>query len=260
MVGVCAPDLRCVRFNEMPVRTGSPACEAIRVWQTHTMNKSLFAHWRASFLTGLIIVLPALISIGVLVWLFGSLTSVTDKLLFFLEFFLSPKAIYVNGHSGPILWHWSLLAFLLAVSLVSAVGLAARNFFGRKLIEWVDALLLQVPLLNRIYGATKQINEALTSGRKESFKTVVAIEFPHPGTYSIGFLTSEEQGEAQMRLNKKLLCVFVPTTPNPTSGFMMLVPEEKVTKLEMSVADGIKFIISLGAVSPSFLPSVPAKL
>ncbi len=223
------------------------------------MNKSLFARWRASFLTGLVIVLPALISIGALVWLFGSLTSITDKLLFFLEFFLPQKAIYANGQSGPILWYWSLIAFLFAVALISLVGLGARNYFGRKMIEWVDTLLLQVPFLNRIYGATKQVNEALTSGKKESFKTVVVIEFPHPGMFSIGFLTSEEQGEAQMRLNQRLLCVFVPTTPNPTSGFMVLVPEDKVTKLEMSVADGIKYVISLGAVAPLFAPPGSAK-
>ena len=216
------------------------------------MSKSLFGRWRASFLTGLVIVLPAVISVGALVWLFGSLTNVTDRLLFFLPYFLKPQWIYVNGESGAMFWYWSLLALLLAIGFISAVGVAARNYFGKKMIEWVDRALLHVPFLNRIYGATKQVNEALTSGNKESFKTVVVIEYPHPGTYSLGFLTSEEQGEAQARIGEKLLCVFVPTTPNPTSGFLLLVPEKKVTKLEMSVADGIKYIISLGAVAPEY--------
>jgi uncharacterized membrane protein len=216
------------------------------------VRKSLVARWRSNFLTGLVIVLPAVISIGVLVWLFGSLTNITDRLLFFLKYFLDPKRIYVNGESGSMFWYWSLLAFLLTIGLICAVGVAARNYIGKKIIEWMDAALLQVPFLNKIYGATKQVNDALTSGDKNSFKTVVMIEFPHPGTYSIGFITSEQTAEPQIKIKEKLICVFVPTTPNPTSGFLVLVPENKVTRLEMSVADGIKYIISLGAIAPDF--------
>ena len=216
------------------------------------MRKSFVARWRSNFLTGLVIVLPAVISIGALVWLFGSLTNITDRLLFFLKFVLEPKRIYVNGESGPMLWYWSFLAFLLAVGLICAVGVAARHYIGKKIIEWMDAALLQVPFLNKIYGATKQVNDALTSGDKNSFKTVVMIEFPHPGTYAVGFITSEQRAEPQVKANQNLVCVFVPTTPNPTSGFLVLVPEEKVTRLEMSVADGVKYIISLGAIAPNF--------
>ena len=214
------------------------------------MNKSLLAQFRANFLTGLVVVLPAVISIGALVWFFGSVFNVTDKLLFFLGFFLQDKWIYANGATGPMSWYWRVLAFALAVALICAVGVAARNYFGRKMIEWVDSALMHVPFLNKIYGATKQVNEALTSGNRESFKTLVVVEFPQPGTYSMGFLTSEEQSEAGAKLKEKLLCVFVPTTPNPTSGFLLLVPENKVTRLEMSVADGLKYIISLGALAP----------
>lgn len=221
------------------------------------MKKSLLAHWRANFIAGLIIVLPALVSIGVLLWLFGSLTNITDRLLFFLRYLPTDyqKYIYKDGISGPMFWYWSLLAFILAVLLICGVGVAARNYFGRKMIEWVDAALMQVPFLNKIYGATKQVNEALTSGKKESFKTVVVIEFPHPGTYSLGFLTSEEHAEVQAKTGKKLVGVFVPTTPNPTSGFLILVPEDKVTKLEMSVADGLKYIVSLGSIAPPYTPT-----
>jgi uncharacterized membrane protein len=219
------------------------------------VRKSFVARWRSNFLTGLVIVLPAVISIGALVWLFGSLTNITDRLLFFLKYFLDPKRIYVNGESGPMFWHWSLLAFLLAICLICAVGVAARNYIGKKIIEWMDTALLQVPFLNKIYGATKQVNDALTSGDKNSFKTVVMIEFPHPGTYAIGFITSEHRAEPQVKAGQNLVCVFVPTTPNPTSGFLVLVPEKKVTRLEMSVADGVKYIISLGAIAPIFTPS-----
>jgi uncharacterized membrane protein len=106
-----------------------------------------------------------------------------------------------------------------------------------------------VPLLNKVYGAIKQLNEAF-SGNKNSFKTVVLVEFPGPGNYSVGFLTNEAQGEAQKKSGKNLMAVFIPTTPNPTSGFLILAPEEKITKLDMSVADGIKYIVSLGSIAP----------
>jgi len=213
------------------------------------VKKSLLARWRANFFTGLIIILPGLISFGLLFWLFGSVTNVTDKLLFFLKYRLDPKYIYQNGTSGPMIWYWSWLAVILAVILICLVGLAARNYFGKKLIEWADTGLMHIPLLNKIYGATKQVNDALVTGNKNSFKTVVLIQFPHPGSYSLGFLTSED---AEIRVNpdEKLVCVFVPTTPNPTSGFLMLVPDAKVTRLKMSVADGLKYIISLGALAP----------
>ncbi len=210
------------------------------------MNKSLLAQFRANFLTGLAVVLPAVISIGALIWLFGTVAFFTDTLLFFL-----PQQLTHRNHGeGPMYWYWSLVAFALAIALICAVGVSARHYFGRKMIEWVDRAILHVPFLNKIYGATKQVNEALTSGNRESFKTVVVIEFPHPGSYSMGFLTSEEQAEAAVKVKEKLVCVFVPTTPNPTSGFLLLVPEHKVTRLEMSVADGIKYIISLGAIAP----------
>lgn len=215
------------------------------------MKKSLLARWRANFFTGLIIILPGLISFGVLFWLFGSVTNVTDKLLFFLKYSLDQKYVYLNGASGPLLWYWSWLAIVLAVILICLVGLAARNYFGKKLIEWLETALMHIPLLNKIYGATKQVNDALVTGNKNSFKTVVMIQFPHPGSYSLGFLTSED-AELRVNPNEKLVCVFVPTTPNPTSGFLMLVPDEKVIRLKMSVADGLKYIISLGAIAPEF--------
>ena len=152
-----------------------------------------------------------------------------------------------------VLRRLALLAVtLFAVSVICGFGLLARNYIGKKMIEWMDRALLQVPFLNKIYGATKQVNEALTSGDKNSFKTVAMIEFPHPGSYAIGFITSEQRAEPQIKSGQNLVCVFIPTTPNPTSGFLVLVPESKVTKLEMSVADGIKYIISLGAIAPSF--------
>ena len=214
------------------------------------MKKDHFIRWRANFLAGLAIVLPAVVSVAVIFWLFFTISSVTDTLLIFIpRQFTHEDAGGVPG-GGRMHWYWSMIALLLAVLLTAIVGLLARNYLGKKIIEVVDGSLLRVPLLNKIYGATKQVNEAFTSGSKTSFKTVVMVEFPHPGTYSVGFFTGEVHEEMLKKIHKKLVCVFIPTTPNPTSGFLVLVPEEEVIRLDMSVTEGVKFIISLGSISP----------
>jgi len=217
------------------------------------VKKSLFARWRASFLTGLFIVLPGIITLAVVKWFFGTVSSFTDALLFFLPHFLDPKAVYENGEGGPMFWYWSLLALVLAAVLIALVGVLARYYIGKRIIEWLDSLMMHVPFLNKFYAAIKQVNEAF-AGNKNSFKTVVLVEFPREGIYSVGFITNEQHGEVQQKTREKVVCVFVPTTPNPTSGFLILVPEEKVTKLDMTVADGIKYIVSLGSISPGLTP------
>ena len=122
----------------------------------------------------------------------------------------------------------------------------------------MDSALLRIPLLNKIYSATKQVNDAFSSTNKTAFRTVVLVEFPHAGVYSIGFITSDQQGEVQAKTGQKVVCVFVPATPNPTSGFLLMVPEDKVIKLDMSVPDAIKYVISLGAILPG-IPPLPAR-
>ena len=209
-------------------------------------QKSFLARWRANFVTGLFIVLPGVISISVLVWLFFTLFNITDTLLIFI-----PKSItHRNNGDGTMYWYWSLVALMVAVLLISAAGGLARNYFGKKMIEWVDRTMMHVPFLNKIYAATKQVNEAFTTSKKGSFKTVVLVEFPREGMHSIGFLTNEQHNEVQQKARGKAVCVFVQTTPNPTSGFLILVPEEKVIKLDMSVAEGIKYVVSLGSIFP----------
>ena len=218
------------------------------------MRKTFFARWRASFLTGLAVTLPALLTLAAVKWLFGTISSFTDTLLFFLKYcHLDSKDIYENGQSGSMFWYWSLLALVLAIILISSVGVLARYYIGKRIIEWLDVAMMNVPFLNKIYGAIKQLNDAF-SGNKNSFKTVVLVEFPREGMYSVGFLTSEQRAEVQQKTKEKVVAVFIPTTPNPTSGFLVLVPEDKVTKLDMSVADGIKYIISLGSIAPENLP------
>ena len=210
------------------------------------MNNNILARWQANFWAGLAIILPGVVSIALLVWLFGTVATITDILLIFVPRHLTHQ----SGGSGPMYWYWSLVALVLAVFLIGLVGLLARNYFGKRIIKWVDTTLLRVPLLNKIYSGTKQINEAFSTSNKNAFRTVVLVEFPRPGVYTLGFITSEQHPEVLARADEKLICVFVPTTPNPTGGYLLLVPEEKVTKLSMSVGDGIKYIISLGSIVP----------
>jgi len=214
------------------------------------VNNRLLARWRGNFLTGLAVLLPTVVTLAVIKWLFGTVSSLTDLLLFFL-----PQSIthQDRGH-GPTSWYWSLAAFILAIALVSVAGLLARYYIGKRVLAWLDTTMLRVPLLNKIYGTIKQVNDAFSTGSKTAFKTVVLVEFPRPGMYSLGFLTSENHEAIQIRTEEKVVGVFIPTTPNPTSGFLVLLAEDKVTKLDMSVADGIKYIISLGALTPSYTP------
>src|SRR5947208_15118768 len=127
------------------------------------------------------------------------------------------------------------------------------------MMKWFELGLFGVPLLTKIYGATKQVNDAFSSSNKNAFRTVVLVEFPRPGVYTIAFITSEQHAEVEARTGQKVVCVFVPTTPNPTSGFLLIVPEEKVIKLDMSVPDGIKYVISLGSIIPEYTPTVRGK-
>ena len=217
------------------------------------MKKSLFARWRASFFTGLAIVLPGVITLAVVKWFFGTVSSMTDLLLFFL-----PKSLtHENDGVGPMFWYWSLLALLLAVGIITMAGLLTRYYMGKRMIAWADSLMLRVPVLNKIYGTIKQVDEAFKSNKKSSFKTVVLVEYPREGIFSVGFITSEEENEIQKKTGKKCVCVFIPTTPIPTGGFLIVVPEEEVIKLDMSVADGFKYIISLGALSQEY--TLPGK-
>lgn len=213
-----------------------------------------FARWRANFYAGLAIVLPAVITIAIVKWLFGTVSNITDPLLFFLP------ASWTHRPDGTMLWWWSASALLLAVALISFIGRMARNYIGRKLIQSIDLALLRVPFMNKIYGAIKQVNEAFTSSHKSSFKQVVLVEFPGPGSYAVGFLTGAQPAEVQSKLHGNMLSVFVPTTPNPTGGFVLLVPEPQITRLDMSVADGLKYILSLGSVAPEPLPEPIAAL
>ena len=205
--------------------------------------KKFLGYGRADFLAGLAVVLPVAVSIAVAIWLFGTVSHFTDALLL-----LVPE----EWIEGPLRLYGSVFALLVAMLLIGLVGRLSRYYFGKKLIQGVDTVLMRVPLLSKMYLALKQIHEAFTSSKAASFKQVVLVEFPRPGLYSIGFVTGAQNAEVQAKTQKRLLGVFVPAPPL-TSGSIVLVPETDVVKLEMSVADGIKFIMSLGSVSPAYL-------
>jgi uncharacterized membrane protein len=207
--------------------------------------KKLLSHGRADFLAGVAVVLPVAVSVAVVIWLFGAISNATDSLLL-----LAPKDWIRNGE-GSLHLYSRILALLVGLLLIGLVGRIERYYFGKKLIRAFDVILLRVPLLRKLYRGVKQINEAFTSSKASSFKQVVLVEFPRPGLYSLGFITGLNNPEAQTKTQKTLLCVFVPTPPL-TSGSIVLVPETDVVKLTMSVSDGLKFIMSLGSVSPAY--------
>lgn len=209
-------------------------------------ENKLSARWRADFFTGLAIVLPGVISVGILYWLFTFISSKTDTLVLFLPKSWTHERL-PNGDYGQLYWYWSTVALLVTLVLIGLIGRYGRNYFGKKTIEWTDHVMMRVPLLNKIYGTVKQVNESFHSN-KSSFKQVVLVSFPHARSRSLAFVTGEQKGLGP----EKLISVFIPTTPNPTSGFLLLLPESEVTKLDISVAEGIKFIISLGAISPDY--------
>ncbi|MBI2927498.1 MAG: DUF502 domain-containing protein [Verrucomicrobia bacterium] len=202
---------------------------------------------RTGFLTGLAVVFPALISIAIVVWLFGVLSHFTDTLLVFLPAEWTHER---QGHGPPRLY-WSLIALLLALLLVALLGKVARYYLGKKLLHLLDVVFLRVPLLNKVYGALKQVDEAFRSPDKSSFTQVVLVQFPRPGLYSVGLTTGAQSGELQERTGDRTLRVFVPETPNPTAGFLVLAPGRELVKLDMTVTEAIRFVMSLGAAAPT---------
>lgn len=217
------------------------------------MQKRFAARARTNLLTGLAVTLPVVVSIAVVVWLFGTVANFTDSLLFFLPRTLTHR----DAGQGPVLWYWSIAALGLGVLLLCMIGQLTRYYLGKQLLQMLDAVLLQVPLLNKVYSTLKQVNEAFSASDKSSFQQVVLVEFPRPGVHAVGFVTNAEHAPVEQPSQRKMISVFVPTTPNPTGGFLLILPEDEVVKVDMSVAEGIKYIISLGALTPDLRRPLP---
>ncbi len=195
---------------------------------------------RNSFFAGLLVVVPVAASVLILI---GVFTWVTD--------FMLPGRLRQQMFT-PL---YRVIALVVFVTFTTAVGWITRLVVGKRMVSATEAIIGRVPLLNKTYGFMKEISQTLLSGRKTMFQRVVLVEFPRPGIYSIGFVTSETGGEAQAKTKETVINVFVPTTPNPTSGFLVLVPRGQLIELGMSVAEGMKLVISGGAVVPPFTPT-----
>lgn len=142
------------------------------------------------------------------------------------------------------------LGLILVVIIVLAVGVLTRNFVGSKMIHLGEKIVDRIPLARVLYVGVKQLMEALILQKTKAFQKAALIEYPRRGIYAIAFITGESQGEVQQSTEKKMINVFVPTTPNPTSGFYILIPEDEIKILDMSVEEAFKLIVSGGIISP----------
>jgi uncharacterized membrane protein len=187
---------------------------------------------------------------GLLVWVPLGVTIIVIKLFVdLLDGFLEilPEAWQPDQLLGI---HIPGLGIVLVTLFMLLTGVLVRNLFGRQLIRLGEHLLDRIPLVRSIYGAVKQITESLFSGSGKSFRKVVLVRYPHPSSWTLAFQTGDGSPEARAKTGRRLVSVFVPTTPNPTSGFFLMVPEDEIIELEMSVDDGLKMLLSVGVVVP----------
>jgi len=152
------------------------------------------------------------------------------------------------------------LGILLTGVVVFFTGMLAANLVGRRLFKLWDGILHRIPLVRSIYGGAKNFTEVLLGNTGQSFKQVVLVEYPRKGIYSIGFITGMDLAEVQMRTAEEVVCVFMPTTPNPTSGFIIMVPRRDLILLDMDVEAAVKMVVSLGVVVPQWDPRKAAEL
>ena len=200
--------------------------------------KRLRTSLKNCFLTGLLVILPISITVYV-IWI---LIRGMDAILKYIPAKYLPET-YLQIHIPG-------LGLILVVILVFVVGLLTRNFIGRKIVHLGENIVDRIPLVRILYTGVKQLLEPLFLQKTNGFKRVALIEYPRRGVHVIGFVTGESKGEVQNKTSKNMMNVFVPTTPNPTSGFYILIPEDEVVSLNMSVEDAFKLIISGGIVSP----------
>lgn len=187
---------------------------------------------RRYFLTGLVALLPVGLSAFVLWRVFSAL----DRLLG--QFFEMLLGFRVPG-----------AGFVALLLVILGIGAVAHNFVGRRLIRLVEDLVIRIPVVRWIYRTTKELSSAVLQESSTSFRKVVFVEFPYRGVYSIGFQTSDSASEVSKLTGKRLISVFIPTAPNPMTGYVILYPEEEVVPLPMSVDDGLRFVLSAGALS-----------
>ena len=208
----------------------------------------MFRSIRTAFITGLLILLPLGVTAFTVGFVLDRIGNPASELFF--------RFIDTNIRELPTIGiSLQIVSLLIVVSIITILGYFSRIFIGQLLFNFFERILGKVPLINLIYNTVKQIVDTFTQQQKAVFQEVVLIEYPRKGVYAIGFLTNRAKGEIQALTGEELVNVFVPTTPNPTSGFLLMLPKESVVSMQMSISDGMKLIISGGAVVPPYDPN-----
>jgi uncharacterized membrane protein len=191
-------------------------------------------HLRKHFITGLLIWIP----LGITLWVLGVIISTMDLTLNVLPTDWRP-GVYIPG-----------LGLVLSLAVVYLTGVAASNFLGRRLLGIWEGILHRIPVVNSIYGGVKQVSDTLFRPGGQAFRKALLVQYPRQGSWTIAFLTGAPSGEVSAQLRGDFISVYVPTTPNPTSGFFLMMPRTDVIELDMSVDEALKYVISMGVVPP----------
>lgn len=188
--------------------------------------------------TGLLVIVPGVITAWVLAWFVGTL-DVTLAIL--------PEAWQPDRLLG---FHVPGFGALLTLTILLVVGALASNFAGRKLVQWGDALVSRIPVVRSIYSSVKQVSDTLFSESGNAFRTAVLVQWPREGVWTVAFITGSPSGEVAAYLRDEYVSVYVPTTPNPTGGYFVLMRRSDCVELEMSIDAALKYIVSMGVVAP----------
>jgi uncharacterized membrane protein len=212
------------------------------------MPESRLATLRNAFFTGLLLLAPLAVTWMVFSWLFvtigGSFRPIFDPYL--------PQSL------RDLQMLWNILSTFIVLALITGLGWLSRYVLGQYFGSLAERFILSIPGVNTVYTTVKQIVETFGTQNRNLFSKVVLLEYPRKGVWTVGFLTNKSQGEPQAKIADEVWSVFVPTTPNPTSGFLLLVPRRDLVELEMSVGEGMKMVISGGAVVPPASPASPS--
>ncbi len=193
---------------------------------------------RKWFFAGLLVVLPLAITVWVLQWILGTL----DQTLLILPTDWHPDRLFGIHIPG--------LGVLLALAILLVVGAVTSNFIGRRLLAWSDGILHRIPVVRSIYSGVKQVSDTLFSESGNAFRTAVLVQWPRPGVWTIGFVTGAPGGDVPNHLPGDYLSVYVPTTPNPTGGYFVMLRKSDCIELRMTVDEALRYVISMGVVAP----------
>lgn len=208
----------------------------------------MFRSIRTAFITGLIFLLPIIITITALDILLDMGGTPASRFFFGIDSDIDLNKLELWKQKSL-----QVISLIIVFIIITILGYLSRIFLGQYFLKNFEDILSKVPLINLIYNTVKQIVDTFAKQKDAVFQEVVLLEYPRKGVYAVGFLTNKAKGEIQALTGEELVNVFVPTTPNPTSGFLLMLPKESITSLEMSISDGMKLIISGGVVVPDFV-------